>query len=105
MVLPSPSRMTVTRLHTTDTEISRGQIIEANLDKGAKIQEWIYIPEINRSVSVQANVDMEHEGIVYALDVHFEPTNIRDDKLVLWREVRANKAPFLPNICYSITHD
>jgi len=105
MVLPGPSRMTVTRLRTTDTEISLGQIIGADLDKGAKIQEWIYTPEINRSVSVQADVDMEHGGIVYALDVHFDPTNTRDDKFVLWREVRANKAPFLTNICYSITHD
>jgi hypothetical protein len=86
MALPGPSRIALTRHRSIDaTKPSLNEMLELNLDQDTAIKEWIYIPEIKNRVSVKVDVDVEHGGIVYVFDVHFEPTQGRSDRFIIWK--------------------
>jgi hypothetical protein len=86
MTFPGPSLVMMTRHRAIDTTPLLDQILKANLYKFKKTQEWIYIPEIKSSISVQADLEVERGGIIYALDVHFEPIRGPTEYYIDWKE-------------------
>jgi hypothetical protein len=50
------------------------------------MRELIQVEETTKTLAVKVDLDVEHGGLVYAIDVHFEPTEGQNDRFVLWKE-------------------
>jgi hypothetical protein len=64
MGTPGPSKVALTRYRMVDSKPSLEHILEDNLKQDIENDEWIYIPETDRIVSLKVDVEVEHGGIV-----------------------------------------
>ena len=97
MTIPGPSTVVLSRHRIVDGKSPLDQLLQDNIDGNySASQDGIWIPEINNSVAVKVDVEVEHGGIVYVFDVHLEPIDGKGDKFVLWR-VEGEEEQFLAN--------
>lgn len=88
MTIPGSEQLMLTRHRTVDGNSPLDQILkDYYFSSNVKPpQDSIWIPEINDGISVKVDVEIEHGGVIYVFDIHFEPIKGQGDRFIHWKE-------------------